>query len=386
MRKALISAFIILGMMCGCHDDVDEISTQPSQELSEAEQVQIETMQQLQSVLLRIIKDKAVRDEIIAEASETYDGDTDAYMSRLLHVDNDEAKASSAFAKAFQDVVASDVASGRVTDNEADLEQQILDHKLVIYAPYYDEFDWDALQEVTITYHPLIRDDSNEGLLFDLEQEISEVVGVDDAYAFEHPTLIIKPAEAERVSFEKSNAAGARTNSTTIQQLSVGWVKCTRQYDGLFGGGSEFKFCIIGGKVDEMTEAQSFESIVSINLRRKDIRKENWKKFYYELDDNWVAPEDSRMFGLIEFDKNSTEHELNFSAKVKIQGLVETLAEYTITIESKEGWIKTDTYSDRTSFAAFNQIDMGQGVKDNYRIYKSGSVQWTLPLREFTAE
>lgn len=392
MKKSLLPAFVILGMMIGCNDHVEEIASEPEASLTHEQQSQIAVMKQTQSILGEIILDKNVRAEIISEASLKFDGDNNAHFSMLLGKSEKNSRTSSNFSSAFRQAVQSRQDNARTTDLISDLEKEILDDNLVIYAPYYDEFNWEEVKEVTITYHPLVRDDYNEGMAFGFDSNFSNGVLVDDDYAFENPTLIIKPADGETTFIPEEDEQGnpnGRVAASTINQLSVGWVKCTKQYDGLFGGGSEFKFCIIGGKVTDFTKAESFESILSINLSRKDIRKERWKKFYYELDDDWKSPEDSRKFGLIEYDKNKTKHELKFSAKVQTKNgdgtfNTEVLAEYKLTMESQEGWIKTDTYDSRTSFAAFNKSDMGHGTKDDYRIYRSGDVRWTLPLREFT--
>ena len=386
--------FLVLLMMGSCHDDLDEIAQNETQtvavQFTQKQQSQIQIMMMTRDVLGEIIHNKNVKNDIIFEASKKYDGDNNARFSTLLNQkDENTSRVSSSFANAFRETLKTSK-NARTKNSISDLEQKILNEDLVIYAPYYEEFDWNKIESVTITYHPLIKDDINEGIVYEAGSNNTYTVLVNDDYAFEHPTLIIKPADGEEKiinTFDSSKMLpNGKTTAISVNQLSVGWVRCTKQYDGLFGGGPDFRFCVIGGKITSLSEAEGFENILNINLSRRDVRKKNWKRYYYELDDDWISPEDSRKFGLIDFDKNKTKHELKFSAKVKIGDNVEAAAEYKVTIESKEGWIKTDTYGSRTTFAAFNRRDMGHGTRDSYRVYKSGSVSWTLPLRKFTSQ
>ena len=173
-----------------------------------------------------------------------------------------------------------------------------------------------------------------------------------------------------------------------IHQLRVGHVKCSKQYDGLFGGGSEFKFCLLGGTIT-LTTASSFVSLQSCNLTRSQIRKGVWVNFQYELDDDWYVSADGstdeggRQFGLIEFDKNKTTFTISYEPKVKIDKIDVSTGKIELKIESAEGWIKLDNYVSRQAFLAFNKVDMGTGLYSNYRVYTAGGVSWTLPLIEY---
>ena len=50
---------------------------------------------------------------------------------------------SSNFANVFRQALESHQDNAQTTDFISDLEQEILDDNLVIYAPYYDEFNWE---------------------------------------------------------------------------------------------------------------------------------------------------------------------------------------------------------------------------------------------------
>jgi len=158
-----------------------------------------------------------------------------------------------------------------------------------------------------------------------------------------------------------------------------------KQYDGLFGGGSEFKFCLLGGTIT-LTSATTFTSLQTCYLSRAKIRRADWVNFQYELDDDWYVSEDGstdeggRQFGLIEYDKNKTEFTISFEPKLKIDKLEVSVGKAEIKLVSAEGWIKLDHFISRENFIKYNKIDMGTGIKEAFRIYAAGNVYWTLPL------
>ncbi len=269
-----------------------------------------------------------------------------------------------------------------------DIETFILNEDVQIYWPYSEE--WDGVAEPVITFDPILDVSENIGFKRVLQEDGSiriDTVIVNDDFAFNNPVWIINFCETEEAEIESNVKSAQLKSSSSIHQLAVGYVKSTKHYDNIFNGGDEYKFCIIGGKITSMSTAESFEGIQTINISRKDIRKKNWKKFYYELDDDWkVSTEDKelgRKFGLIEFDKKKTTRELKFEPKVTIDKVTVSLGSYTIKTESSEGWIKTDTYEDRDQMIRYQKTDMGHGLKDGYRIYGAGGVYWTLPIREF---
>ena len=388
MKKSIIFTVITFAITVSCDDgNYSEISVETNELLTTDQQNQIKTMKETQIVLGNIIQDLEVRRDILSEVKLKYDGDNNARFTELLNLSHARnGRSNSAFANAFLNEV-ENANNVRSDDKFTDLVEKIQNEDLVIYAPYYEEFDWDTVENVTVTFHPLVNEDVNQGIAHEFSTNISNEVIVDDEYAFTHPTIIIKPADGEERESNNTDEESGNPNgrsAISTHQLSVGWMKSTVQHDGLFAGGPDFKFAIIGGAVTSLNEATGFSNITSVNLSRRAVRKKQWKKFYYELDDDWVSPEDSRHFGLIEYDKRKKKRELKFSAKVKIGKLVETAAEHKVTIEAEESWIKTDVYASRTKFKASNRTNYGHGTKDGYRVYKNGDVSWTLPLRKFS--
>ena len=280
------------------------------------------------------------------------------------------------FEKAFDEVIESK--SGDL--QFPDIKKYLVENNITLYCPYPIEDYPTGNQLPSCTSDPLDNDEINIG--YQLEKDGSySVVEVSEEYSRSYPVWIVMPEDGEGI--ETPNFVTPK-----IHQLRVGHVKCSKQYDGLFGGGSEFKFCLLGGTIT-LTTASSFVSLQSCNLTRSQIRKGVWVNFQYELDDDWYVSADGstdeggRQFGLIEFDKNKTTFTLSYEPKVKIDKIDVSTGKIELKIESAEGWIKLDNYVSRQAFLAFNKVDMGTGLYSNYRVYTAGGVSWTLPLIEY---
>jgi len=262
------------------------------------------------------------------------------------------------------------------------LKEFLVESDITLYCPYPVEDYPVENQMPSCTSDPIDNDQVNTGYQIMSDGSYLEV-DVDEKYSEKYPVWIVMPEDED---IETGTAAG--TGKGTVHQLRVGHVKCTKQYDGIFSGGSEFKFCLLGGTIT-LSSATSFTSLQSCNLTRSQIRQGVWVNFQYELDDDWyvsvdgTTDEGARQFGLIEFDKNKTTFTLTFEPKVKIDKIEVSAGKVELKIESGEGWIKLDNYLSRNTFMMFNKFDMGQGIKDYYRIYSAGQVYWTLPLIEY---
>ncbi len=238
----------------------------------------------------------------------------------------------------------------------------------------------------TLTSDPIDNDIENLGYQLEDDGSYSEVI-VDEEYSEEYPVWIVMEDDTESdISIQIPEPT--TTTSGTIHQLRVGQVRSTKQYDGFFSGGSEFKFCLLGGTIT-LTNATSFVGLQTCFLTRTQIRRGSWVNFQYELDDDWFVSDDGssdeggRQFGLIEYDKNKMEYTLSFEPKVKIDIIEVSAGKVALTLVSEEGWIKLDNYLSRSTFIQFNKTDMGHGLQDGYRVYAAGEVYWTLPLIEY---
>lgn len=342
----------------------------------------------------KVLKDKlaltaqVVRDAILSspDVVKEVDGiinlkthpDDYVYFKELLNPENSSFKGKqitkTRFAEAFDAIVSSK--SGN--KDFGNLREFVVANNVAIYCPYPVEDYEDGPAAIAVTSDPIDNEDENVGYALEDDGNYSDVI-IDEEYTEMTPVWII--AEEKEIAVPPK----AATTTGTIRQMRVGWVKSTKQYDGLFGGGSEFKFCLLGGAIN-MNTATTFVGLQTCNVSRYNIRHQKWVNFQYELDDDWhvsadgTTDEGSRQFGLIEFDKNKKEFTLSLEPKVKIGTVEVSPGKISLTLQSNEGWIKLDNYLNRDYFILFNKTDMGQGLQDGYRVYTAGDVYWTLPI------
>jgi hypothetical protein len=267
-------------------------------------------------------------------------------------------------------------------DFNFNIKEFLVANAITLYCPYPVE-DYPTISQLpSCTSDPIDNEYENTG--YQLEDDGSfRMVVVDEEYSENYPVWIVIQEEPET-----ELSTPTPTLSNNVHQMRVGYVKCTKQYDGIFGGGSEFRFCILGGTIT-LNTASSFSALQSCDLTRCQIRNGKWVNFQYELDDDWYVSNDgttdegARQFGLIEFDKYKKEYTLSFEPKVKIDKIEVSAFKVELTLQSNEGWIKLDNYQSRDNFIKFNKTDMGHGLQGGYRVYVAGDVYWTLPVIQY---
>lgn len=209
---------------------------------------------------------------------------------------------------------------------------------LVIHFPYEEQFDWNTYDGgITTTYDPLIREDWNEGFLYSLTGTGSSgslVPYVDDAYSFQHPTLVVTfldqdfyEVQAPPVPDLPKPAADAvildyNVNHSSISQADILFttipeVKLTnKEYKVLFSrivkvrlfrGSSKVKTSF-NGTINDTAEGETYRYDL-ISFSKDDIELMRWKTVNIQFDPDWDISENSQQFFLF------TEHNLTGKAK-----------------------------------------------------------------------
>jgi hypothetical protein len=208
-------------------------------------------------------------------------------------------------------------------------------------------------------------------------------VTVDDTYAEQKPTHIVG------VSAEPAKIQSVMDIQGKL--VFIGDVKCTKQYDRLIsftgnGGGSELRFIRGDGYLKQNDNGQitSPENTISVNLTRKNIRKEQWKKVYSIWDSNWEQDNKEQVFGIYEEDNEgsktfngSIQTTLKFGDNSTQIGPIG----FSMTVKSNDPIIRQLNWN-RESFFQFNRggLNNGCGVKDGWTIYDCNtSVMYTMP-------
>ena len=385
MKKQFLFVVCIFALVSSCSKDQNPVIKSPviKKELTPDEKALKEKL----ALTAQVVKDVIISSpDVIKEVDglinlKTHKDDF-VYFKELFYPENSALKGMNVtetkFAKVFDELV-----SSKSDYKEAgNLKEFLVSNNVAVYCPYPAEDYPAGSGALAVTSDPVDNEQENLGYAV-LDDGTYDEVTVDEVYTETEPVWIVIIEEDGTGSLNP-----IITPSGSIHQMRVGWVKCTQQYDGLFGGASEFKLCILGGDIT-LTGATSFVSLQTCIIPRRDIRKGNWINFQFELDDDWYVSSDgstdegSRQFGLIEFDKNKKEYSLSFEPKVKIGTVEVSAGKISLTLQSNEGWIKLDNYLSRDNFIKFNKTDMGQGLQDGYRIYTAGNVYWTLPIIEY---
>lgn len=402
MKKLFFTcAFCTMFFMFACQKEESNLDQIDEKAVSEETLSDVKKLQDIAKMVTNIATDNTQFNEIMfgVKANLEVGLDEQYCFKDILYPEQSKlkklrTKSRGEFADKFIKLLKSD--SKGITE----LEQFILDNDVQIYWPYSE--NWDGKTVPVITFDPKNGKEENIGYkirrIKNNKTEI-ETVMVNDDYAYENPVWIINNSEISPDNMEEHNvivpgggggSGGGGTNTTTnvVYQLSIGHVRSSKQYDNIFHGGSEFKFCILGGNIISMTSAESFRNISTVILDRRRIRTNSFKECWYELEDNWIKDTDNnetgRKFGLIEYDDKKTKYEMSFSPTVVVDKVSVSLGEISATFYSEESWIKTDYYADRDVFYNMQSIDMGHGLyAGKYRVFSSGNVDWTLPLRKF---
>ena len=388
----LIGAFLSSTLFTSCEKD-DTSSFKETNDIGlTAEQIkQKENLNSIALIVLDIADSKEIFNEVhsAVNISLNYGLDEQYRFKDILYPTESKIPSLKStkindFGTKFKDAIRTNRLK---SSSSEDIETFILSEDVQIYWPYSQ--NWDGVSEPVITFDPIAEVDYNIGFKRVLQGDGSiriDTVIVNDDYAYENPIWIINFSESDDVEIENAVKSAQLKSTTQIHQFSIGWVRATVQYDNIFNGGSEFEFTIIKGELMPMNTAKADKSSVTVHLSRRDIRRETWRRFYYQLDDDWkVGPENKelgRRFGLLEKDDKTTR-ELKFEPKVVIKGVTVSLGSYTVKTESREGWIKTDIFECRDMMMRHQLTDMGPGLKDGFRVHGAGGVYWTMPIRRF---
>ena len=133
---------------------------------------------------------------------------------------------------------------------------------------------------------------------------------VNDDYAAANPThrIGVNGIEGETTLFE---APPLPTASTGMSRVYVGEVICKNQYDKLIsftgnGGGSEIKFCRLSGYLKPVNgQVTTFEDIISADISRYKIRKQNWLRLFAIWDASWNIENNEQVFAIYEEDNTN---------------------------------------------------------------------------------
>lgn len=379
---------------------IQDVST--SVNLTGDQKVLVDKIRQTSKILSEILVDDKLKDGFLKYISETDKNNSESIRMKYLLADdlnqNTTSNVSSEFLQLFKEKFKqahvkfiSKKSDQAITISGDEINETYDD--VEVYFPYRDE---PIIQEriqgsrPSITY---VDDDAGEmnsktGTLksWDIgdpsdrsdDQWVYSSEIVDDDYAAQYPTFIVRPLSNE------SNLP-AQTPSTNLR-VSLGWVRVSEQYDSFFGGifggnggGSELRFYRVKGYVNASQQNDvAFETVISHNVNRRDIRRNNYVRIYAIWDPSWETDQTEQVFGCYEEDKQGDKV---ISGTVKYKEFVNL--SYSQTIKSQNEVIGSFTFN-RGAFLNENSTDLGHGFREDFPIRAfSSSVYITTPHATF---
>jgi hypothetical protein len=289
----------------------------------------------------------------------------------------------------------------KTNGNEVDpeLEAYLVSNHLKIYFPYSENWTNSESINPTISYHPLINEDINEGFINSTGQQKSmnsiETVMVDDQYAHDNPSFLVVPCEEPPNLKSVVNSAticggggggsgdgGSNPDETEpgdfdINQVFLKSVRLTEHYDGLFAGGSE-----VFWQLTDAVQLTSFETEPEVrytqarkDFTRTDIRQRRWKGLETNLDDNWNDYEFAKEIYVWEGDEGDKKTDINLGVTVKIGQGVNANLGVKVSVDNKRDDIYR-SFMERGAFYELNRLDGGNGVREGYQVRHSGNLYW----------
>lgn len=133
-----------------------------------------------------------------------------------------------------------------------------------------------------------------------------------------------------------------------VSRIYIGEALCKLQYDRFIsftgnGGGSEIKYCHLTGYLQPVNgHITTFQDIVSVDFKRKDIKKKRWLRTFTVWDDDWVQNDLEQFLGIYEEDNTNTRS-FNGSLSTRLDSLgipVQGSIGFSITVQSQDDIIR----------------------------------------------
>lgn len=285
---------------------------------------------------------------------------------------------------------------------DEDLENYLIQNNLKLYWPYSE--NWENQEDVlpTLSYHPLINEDENEGFLpIDSKSKTTlpyETVLMNDEYAFNNPSLLIVPCEIPQLKVVVNSAQSCgelggggsdpgdddpvdetEPGEYEFNKIKIGQSRLLDHYDGLFAGGSEVRWQLADALFVTTydTNPQMGAGYCPKYFKRIDIRKNRWKDINCVIDDDWSDYELAKELYIWEGDEGDNKIKLNLGVNVKFSDKVTG----SVGVEISADKSRDDIYKAfkvRELFYYENTMDGGNGIRNGFRVRKADKLLWTF--------
>lgn len=293
-------------------------------------------------------------------------------------------------------------ASTRTEKNDEIDLNSLAESDIQIYWPYSE--NWDGKSMPVITFTP---EDENQEWNYGYIKngEKIDTIIINEDYAEQHPVWIISKSdisydnlpEFSENKFEKNGISFLTSkkietqnvplpiaaSSRNVYTVNLGEIMSTKQYDSIWGGGSEFIFQMGAAQNYQFNNGSliSFSPLVTchrICLSRKQIKKKRWINVNQPIIPDWVPNMTEVAFMLIE-DDGGSHRDINQNLTIALK---DEYVDFNVTLKmrSHDELIHRITYSHNYIFSTNNNLS-GDNNNPQWFEFSSGGVHWTLPYK-----
>ena len=232
--------------------------------------------------------------------------------------------------------------SASIIDELNALRKELASQNLEIYLPYEKSFDWNKISQVTVTWHPLVRDTWNVGDLIALNNLKSAIAApvnrVDDNYASDNPTVIVRPINPVDYVNDNTGNGGSSNSGTTFQWVThnldytkvpekdvlvtyIPKLRLRQNYRHFFGGSSYVEIYRYYGELKFDNQGSFIPSVNGnpylgkFKFTRRDVKYGHWKDENITFDENWQEHKNTEQFVVV-----SIQGLLYHSASLTVKG------------------------------------------------------------------
>ena len=328
-RKFLLKIASCLMLVAGiltasCSNEDTIVAPQKAQEL---------TMTEVANVMKSIDIDVLLANEIhgfVTDAMISGYDEKISFKKMLSDGVKTRANAQSLISERIKSLIAGNTKtrSGKGESYDMNILDKLMNSDFIIYWPYSENWDGKELPALVVAPED---EDAKEAYGMKICRNKNgltyEKVLINEDYAEQHPVWVINEEVEDpnimyatlsnsNVKMEKTISAKniRRSPSNPIYVWRLKKMKVTKQYDGLFRGGSDFDIQVVypisAGSV-------ALPSKFRVYFSRKDIRKKKEKDVNVVLNTNWLPSQVTNAIVLTEGDRNGSDINIKLSLTYK---------------------------------------------------------------------
>ncbi len=207
------------------------------------------------------------------------------------------------------------------------LRKELAAQNLEIYLPYRQEFKWNSISKVTVTWDPLTQDSISQGVIIPVSNLKSAtaqpVSNINENYVSTEPTLLVRPIDPVDYT---NGGSGSGTGNTGVNSewlttnidytkvpesdiilVTIPKVKLNKNYRWWIGGSSQITIYRASGDLkfdntgDLIPSASIYRLIRQKKISRYDVKNHNWVGVNIIWDDDWQKHENTEQFILVSY-------------------------------------------------------------------------------------